>query len=211
MIGGIIMVHGDDRGLVLPPRVAPVQVVILPIAMHKEGVLEKARALAAELEEAGLRVELDERDQTAGWKFNEWEMKGVPVRLELGPRDIEAGQATLVRRDSLEKFTLPLENLAAALITLLDGVHEGMYQKALAFREQKTVTADTFDGLAAGVQSGFALAHWCGERGCEDAIKEKTGATARCMPLGKSEPDEGAVCTHCGKKAVTKMYFAKAY
>lgn len=211
MIGGIIMVHGDDRGLVLPPRVAPVQVVILPIAMHKEGVLEKARALAAELENAGLRVELDGRDQTAGWKFNEWEMKGVPVRLELGPRDIEAGQATLVRRDSLEKFTLPLENLAAALIALLDGVHEGMYQKALAFREKKTVVANSFDELAAGVQNGFTLAHWCGERGCEDAIKEKTGATARCMPLGKSEPEIGAVCTHCGKNAVTKMYFAKAY
>ena len=211
MIGGIIMVHGDDRGLVLPPRVAPIQAVILPIAMHKEGVAEKAAELKAALENAGIRVELDDREQSAGWKFNEWEMKGVPVRIEVGPRDIEAGVVTCVRRDSLEKFTLPMENLGEQLQKLLSDVQKGMFEKALAFREDKTKKADTFDELNEGVQTGFVLANWCGERECEDAIKQKTGATTRCQPFGKSEVKEGDVCVHSGKKAATKMYFAKAY
>ena len=211
MIGGAIMVHGDDRGLVMPPRVAPIQVVILPIAMHKEGVLEKAAELKQLLLDADIRVELDDRDQSAGWKFNEWEMKGVPLRIEVGPRDIESGVVTCVRRDSLEKFTVSMDGLADSVKKLLDEVHEGMFQKALAFREAKTTYADTFEQLQEGVQTGFVLANWCGDRACEDAIKAKTGATTRCMPFGKSEADEGAVCPHCGKKAVTKIYFAKAY
>ena len=211
MIGGMIMVHGDDRGLVMPPRVAPVQVVILPIAMHKAGVLEKAEELRRELKAAGLRVQLDDRDQSAGWKFNEWEMKGVPLRIEIGPRDIENGQVVALRRDSLEKLTLPLSGLADALKTLLDEVHNGMYQKALAFREAKTVDASTFEELSAGVQSGFVRANWCGCRDCEDEIKQKTGATTRCMPLEGAEVAPGAVCVHCGRPATTRMYFAKAY
>ena len=211
MIGGMIMVHGDDRGLVMPPRVAPVQVVILPIAMHKAGVLEKAEELRRELKAAGLRVQLDDRDQSAGWKFNEWEMKGVPLRIEIGPRDIENGQVVALRRDSLEKLTLPISGLADALKTLLDEVHDGMYQKALAFREAKTVDAETFEELNAGVQNGFVRANWCGCRECEDEIKQKTGATTRCMPLEGSEVEEGAVCIHCGKPAKTRIYFAKAY
>ncbi len=211
MIGGMIMVHGDDRGLVMPPRVAPIQVVILPIAMHKEGVLEKAEALREELKRAGLRVELDDREQSAGWKFNEWEMKGVPVRIEVGPRDIEKGEVVAVRRDNLEKTTLPMAGLADTLKTLLDDVHNGMYQKALAFREAKTVDAETFEELNAGVQNGFVRANWCGCRECEDEIKQKTGATTRCMPLEGSEVEEGAVCIHCGKPAKTRIYFAKAY
>ena len=211
MIGGAIMVHGDDRGLVMPPRVAPIQVVILPIAMHKEGVLEKAAELKQLLLDADIRVELDDRDQSAGWKFNEWEMKGVPLRIEVGPRDIESGVVTCVRRDSLEKFTVSMDGLADSVKKLLDEVHEGMFQKALAFREAKTTYADTFEQLQEGVQTGFVMANWCGDRACEDAIKAKTGATTRCMPFGKSEADEGAVCPHCGKKAVTKIYFAKAY
>lgn len=211
MIGGMIMVHGDDRGLVMPPRVAPIQVVILPIAMHKEGVLEKAEALREELKRAGLRVELDDREQSAGWKFNEWEMKGVPVRIEVGPRDIEKGEVVAVRRDNLEKTTLPMAGLADTLKTLLDGVHNGMYQKALAFREAKTVDAETFEELNAGVQNGFVRTNWCGCRECEDEIKQKTGATTRCMPLEGSEVEEGAVCIHCGKPAKTRIYFAKAY
>lgn len=211
MIGGMIMVHGDDRGLVMPPRVAPIQVVILPIAMHKEGVLEKAEALREELKRAGLRVELDDREQSAGWKFNEWEMKGVPVRIEVGPRDIEKGEVVAVRRDNLEKTTLPMAGLADTLKTLLDDVHNGMYQKALAFREAKTVDAETFEELNAGVQNGFVRANWCGCRECEDEIKQKTGATTRCMPLEGSEVEEGAVCIHCGKPAKARIYFAKAY
>ena len=135
MIGGMIMVHGDDRGLVMPPRVAPIQAVILPIAMHKPGVLEKADELYRELTAAGIRTKVDDRDQSAGWKFNEWEMKGVPVRIEVGPRDIENGQVMAVRRDSLEKQALPMENLADSIKALLDSVHEGMFRKALAFRE----------------------------------------------------------------------------
>lgn len=211
MIGGMIMVHGDDRGLVMPPRVAPIQIVILPIAMHKEGVLEKAEALREELKRAGLRVELDDREQSAGWKFNEWEMKGVPVRIEVGPRDIEKGEVVAVRRDNLEKTTLPMAGLADTLKTMLDDVHNGMYQKALAFREAKTVDAETFEELNAGVQNGFVRANWCGCRECEDEIKQKTGATTRCMPLEGSEVEEGAVCIHCGKPAKARIYFAKAY
>lgn len=211
MIGGIIMVHGDDRGLVMPPRVAPVQVVILPIAMHKPGVLEKANELLESLKAAGLRAQLDDRDQSAGWKFNEWEMKGVPVRVEVGPRDIENGQVVAVRRDTLEKQALPMENLADTLKELLDAVHDGMFQKALAFRETKTVKASTFDELAAGVQNGFVLAPWCGCSDCEDEIRAKTGATTRCMPFDDAAVPEDAVCIHCGKPAVTRMYFAKSY
>lgn len=211
MIGGLIMVHGDDRGLVMPPRVAPIQVVILPIAMHKPGVLDKANELLQSLKAAGLRVQLDDRDQSAGWKFNEWEMKGVPVRVEVGPRDIENGQVMAVRRDTLEKLALPMEGLSDALRTLLDSVHDGMYQKALAFREAKTVQAETFDELAAGVQNGFVLANWCGCGACEDEIRAKTGATTRCMPFDGAAVEEGAVCVHCGEPAVTRMYFAKSY
>ncbi len=211
MIGGLIMVHGDDRGLVMPPRVAPIQVVILPIALHKPGVLEKANELFASLTSAGLRVKVDDREQSAGWKFNEWEMKGVPVRIEVGPRDIEAGQVVAVRRDTLEKSTLPMAGLADALKALLDDVHAVMFKKALVFREARTADAESFDALAEGVQSGFVRAYWCCERACEDEIKQKTGATTRNMPVRPEEMPEGAVCVHCGRKAKARMYFAKAY
>lgn len=211
MIGGMIMVHGDDRGLVMPPRVAPIQVVILPIAMHKGGVLEKADELFKTLKDAGLRVKVDDRDQTPGWKFNEWEMKGVPVRIEVGPRDIEAGQVVAVRRDTLEKQSLPMEGLADALKTMLDDIHDNMFRKALANRESKTVYADNYEDFKKGVQDGFVMTHWCGDTDCELAIKAETNATTRCMPFDGAEPDEGAVCVHCGKPAKTKIYFAKAY
>ncbi len=211
MIGGLIMVHGDDRGLVMPPRVAPIQVVVLPIAMHKEGVLSKAAEITEKLRAAGFRVEMDDRDQSPGWKFNEWEMKGVPCRIEVGPRDIEQGVGKCVRRDTLEKFTLPMEGLGDALTALLDDIHATMFRKALAFREQKTVRASTYEELKAGIQNGFVLTNWCGETECENAIKADCNATTRCMPFGADEPDEGAVCPHCGKPAKTKIYFAKAY
>ena len=211
MIGGMIMVHGDDRGLVMPPRVAPIQVVVLPIAMHKEGVLDKANEIMNTLKAAGLRVKLDDRDQSPGWKFNEWEMKGVPVRVEIGPRDIENGQVVAVRRDSLEKMTLPMDGLADTLIQLLDDVHEGMFKKALRFREEKTVNASTFEELEAGVQTGFVRANWCGDRECEDTIKAKTGATTRCMPFDGPDADPGSRCVCCGRPAKHHFYFAKAY
>lgn len=209
MIGGLIMVHGDDRGLVLPPRVAPIQLVILPIAMHKAGVIEKADEIYAQLKSAGIRVKVDDSDQTAGWKFNQWEMKGVPVRLEVGPKDIENKQVVLVRRDTHEKYIVPMETLTDTVKKLLDDIHESLYNRALAFREAKTVDATTFEELKNGVNGGFVRAMWCGDRECEDAIKEKTGATTRCMPFEQKHLSD--VCVHCGKPAKTMTYFAKSY
>ncbi len=210
MIGGIIMVHGDERGLALPPKVAPIQVVILPIAQHKPGVLEKAGELAAKLRGAGLRVELDDREgQSAGWKFNEWEMRGVPLRIEIGPRDIEAGQVVAVRRDELQKRTLPLEGIEKAIPEILEEVHRGMYAKAKAFRDSKIITAVNFEEFTEGVKQGFVKAMWCGERECEDQIKEKTGASTRCMPFDQEEVAH--TCVHCGKNAKHMMYFGKSY
>ncbi len=209
MIGGLIMVHGDDRGLVLPPRVAPIQLVILPIAMHKAGVIEKADEIYAQLKSAGIRVKVDDSDQTAGWKFNQWEMKGVPVRLEVGPKDIENKQVVLVRRDTHEKYIVSMETLTDTVKKLLDDIHESLYNRALAFREAKTVDATTFEELKNGVNGGFVRAMWCGDRECEDAIKEKTGATTRCMPFEQKHLSD--VCVHCGKPAKAMTYFAKSY
>ena len=209
MIGGLIMVHGDDRGLVLPPRAAPIQLVILPIAMHKAGVIEKADEIYAQLKSAGIRVKVDDSDQTAGWKFNQWEMKGVPVRLEVGPKDIENKQVVLVRRDTHEKYIVPMETLTDTVKKLLDDIHESLYNRALAFREAKTVDATTFEELKNGVNGGFVRAMWCGDRECEDAIKEKTGATTRCMPFEQKHLSD--VCVHCGKPAKAMTYFAKSY
>lgn len=209
MIGGLIMVHGDDRGLVLPPRVAPIQLVILPIAMHKAGVIEKADEIYAQLKSAGIRVKVDDSDQTAGWKFNQWEMKGVPVRLEVGPKDIENKQVVLVRRDTHEKYIVPMETLTDTVKKLLDDIHESLYNRAMAFREAKTVDATTFEELKNGVNGGFVRAMWCGDRECEDAIKEKTGATTRCMPFEQKHLSD--VCVHCGKPAKAMTYFAKSY
>ena len=209
MIGGLIMVHGDDRGLVLPPRVAPIQLVILPIAMHKAGVIEKADEIYAQLKSAGIRVKVDDSDQTAGWKFNQWEMKGVPVRLEVGPKDIENKQVVLVRRDTHDKYIVPMETLTDTVKKLLDDIHESLYNRALAFREAKTVDATTFDELKNGINGGFVRAMWCGDRECEDAIKEKTGATTRCMPFEQKHLSD--VCVHCGKPAKAMTYFAKSY
>lgn len=209
MIGGLIMVHGDDRGLVLPPRVAPIQLVILPIVMHKAGVIEKADEIYAQLKSAGIRVKVDDSDQTAGWKFNQWEMKGVPVRLEVGPKDIENKQVVLVRRDTHEKYIVPMETLTDTVKKLLDDIHESLFNRALAFREAKTVDATTFEELKNGVNGGFVRAMWCGDRECEDAIKEKTGATTRCMPFEQKHLSD--VCVHCGKPAKAMTYFAKSY
>ena len=211
LIGAIVMTHGDERGLKMPPRVAPIQVVILPIAMHKEGVLERARALKAELEAAGLRVELDDRDTySAGWKFNEWEMKGVPVRLELGPRDIENGVAMSMRRDTLEKKPLQLDGIADTVKALLDDIHTTMFEQARAFRDAHIYTATTLEELEKGVQTGFVKAAWCGCRECEDKVKELYNASTRNMPFDQSNMPSDK-CVVCGKPAEKLIYFAKAY
>ena len=208
LIGAIIMTHGDERGLVLPPVVAPIQCVIVPIAARKGGVIEKCEELKAELEKAGIRVTLDATDNSPGWKFNEWEMKGVPVRIELGPRDIEAGKILCARRDTLEKTELSLENAADGIKALLDSVQKGLLEKARKHRDERIVYADDIDGILAGVESGkFVKAGWCGERACEDMIKEKTGATARVYAEGETKE----VCACCGKKSAHVIVYARAY
>lgn len=210
MIGGLIMTHGDDRGLMFPPRIAPVQLIILPIAQHKPGVLDKAYELKKMLSDAGIRVELDDSDQSAGWKFNQWEMKGVPVRLEIGPKDIENNQVVLVRRDTHEKIFVSIDGLADTLKQLFDTVQNDMYNRAKENRVMHTVVAKNMDELNAGVQNGFVKAMWCGDRACEDKIKEMTGATTRCMPFDADDIGSDT-CVCCGKKAKAMTYFAKSY
>lgn len=212
LIGAIVMTHGDERGLKLPPRVAPIQVVILPIAQHKPGVLEAAAALRDTLAQAGIRVKMDDRDTySAGWKFNEWEMKGVPLRLEIGPRDIENGTVMSMRRDTLEKTALSLENIADTVKKILDDIHATMLAQAQAFMESHISNASNMEELEKGVQDGFVLAPWCEERACEDLIKEKFNASTRNMPFDQSALRQDAKCVCCGKPAKKMIYFAKAY
>ena len=212
LIGAIIMTHGDERGLRLPPRVAPIQAVILPIAAHKPGVMEACEKLLEELKAADIRVKLDDRDTvSAGYKFNDWEMKGVPVRLEVGPRDLENGVVTVFRRDLCEKVTLPLENLADELKALLDDMQQTLFDQAKKFRDEKTHVVHNMEELGAAVENGFAKAMWCGERACEDEIKEKFNASSRNMPFDQEKEWFGDTCVCCGKKAKKVMYFAKAY
>ena len=212
LIGAIIMTHGDERGLRLPPKVAPIQAVILPIAAHKGGVLEACGKLYDELKAAGYRVKLDDRDTVSpGFKFNDWELKGVPVRLEIGPRDLENGVVTVFRRDTLEKFTLPLEGLSGKLGELLDEIQKGLYEQAKAFRDERTVQVNDMDELGKAVENGFARAMWCGDRACEDEIKDKFNASSRNMPFDQEKFRFGDKCVCCGKKAEKVMYFAKAY
>ena len=213
LIGAIIMTHGDDRGLVLPPAVAPVQVVIVPVAQHKEGVLERCAALKEELASAGIRVKLDDSENSAGWKFSEYEMKGVPVRIELGPRDIESGNCVLVTRHNGEKIFAPLENIAETVKETLEKVRTGMYEKALANRENKTYSCLTIDEIKKALAEkgdGFVLAPWCGDEECEDSVKEQTGVGSRCIPFGH-EVHEGDKCVCCGKEAKFIVVWAKAY
>ncbi|MBR2970919.1 MAG: proline--tRNA ligase [Clostridia bacterium] len=211
MIGAIIMTHGDNRGLCLPPRVAPIQAVIIPVAMHKPGVTDKCNEVFAQLKK-NYRVKLDDRDYSPGWKFNEYEMKGVPVRIEIGPRDIENGVATVARRDveGGAKIQIPLDQLDTKLQELLDDIHDNMYNKALAFRDSHVKTVNNMNDLKNAVDTGnFALSMWCGERECEDKIKELTGASTRNMPFDQTPCGETCVC--CGKKASKKIFFGKAY
>ncbi|HML46548.1 MAG TPA: His/Gly/Thr/Pro-type tRNA ligase C-terminal domain-containing protein, partial [Clostridia bacterium] len=210
LIGALIMTHGDERGLRMPPRIAPIQVVVLPVAQHKEGVLEGAQKVADTLRAAGLRVKFDDRDSVSpGWKFNEWELKGVPLRVEIGPRDLEAGQAMVARRDTFEKLSLPLEGLAEAVKALLNDIQKTLYDQAEAFRQAHIVVAHTYDQLREAVQTGFAKAMWCGEEACEEKIKAELGATTRNMPFDQTPV--GDICPICGKPGKVVMYFAKAY
>ena len=208
LIGAIIMTHGDERGLVLPPVVAPVQCVIVPIAARKGGVIEKCEELKAELENAGVRVTLDASDNSPGWKFNEWEMKGVPLRIELGPRDIEAGKMVCARRDTLEKTELPLDNAVDAVKALLADVQKNMLERARSRRDSRIVYADDMKGILDGVDAGnFVKAGWCGCQACEDKIKEETGATARVF----AEGEQKETCAVCGEKAKHVIVYARAY
>ncbi len=212
MIGGIIMTHGDDNGLVLPPAVAPIQAVVIPVAAHKEGVIEAATSIANRLKAAGIRVKLDDSDQSPGWKYAEYEMKGVPVRIEIGPRDMEANQCVIVTRHDREKTIVSLENLEAAAAERLQAVRDGLYEKALANREARTYDCSTMDEIVnklAENGDGFVRAMWCGDEECEDKVKEVTGVGSRCMPLDQTANGDKCVC--CGKPAKHLVYWGKAY
>lgn len=210
LIGAIIMTHGDDNGLVLPPAVAPIQLVIVPIASHKEGVLDKANELKEKLSKV-CRVKLDDSDNSAGWKFAEYEMKGVPLRLEIGPKDIENNRCVVVRRDSNEKIFVSLDELEQRVPELLQEVHDGLYQKALDRRAAMTFTAKDYAELKdiADNKPGFIKAMWCGERECEDKLKDELGITSRCIPFEQEQLSDTCVC--CGKPAKHMLYWGKAY
>jgi len=210
------MVHGDDQGLVLPPRLAPYQVVIVPIFKtdeEKSSVLDAARKLKAELIKASVRVTLDEREgQSPGWKFNDWEMRGVPLRVELGPKDVAKQSAVLARRDRPGregKVSAPLTDLPQTIERLLAEIQQAMHDKALAFRKANTHDAKTYDDLKKAVEMGFAFSPWCGSADCEAKIKEETRATMRCIPF--DQPSEAGTCVYCGKPAPERAIFARAY
>ena len=210
IIGGIIMTHGDDNGLVLPPAVAPIQVVILPIAFHKGGVLEAAQRVQEQLRAAGLRVKLDDSDATPGWKFSEYEMKGVPLRLEIGPRDLENESCVVVSRDNREKTVVPLSELTTRLPELLEAYRARLYESALKNREARTSTALTMAELMEQAKgNGFIKTMWCGDLACEETVKEKAGLTSRCMPFAQEHLSD--VCPICGKPAKTMIIWGKAY
>ena len=214
LIGGLIMTHGDDSGLILPPRIAPYQVVMVPIARGnwQETVLPRARAIQADLVRQGVRVMLDDRDAyTPGWKFAEWEMRGVPLRLEIGPKDIEKSQVVLARRDTREKLPTPMEGLTDAVTGLLTTIQENLYSRAVKFREDHTQRASSYDEFKAFMEGrpGFVIAGWCGSAGCEAQIKAETQATLRNIPFG-SESVSGT-CVKCGGRAAGEAWFAKAY
>lgn len=210
IIGAIIMVHGDDSGLVLPPRIAPTQVMIIPINQKKEGVLEKAQEIKAALSEK-FTVKLDDSNKNPGWKFSEQEMRGIPVRIEIGPKDIEAGQAVIVRRDNREKTVVSLDNITEAVGEILEKMQADMLAKATAHRDANTHEAHNWEEFTDILtrKQGFIKAMWCGDRACEEAIKDETGATTRCMPFEQEHLAD--VCVHCGKPAKTMVYFGKAY
>jgi prolyl-tRNA synthetase len=208
LIGALIMAHGDQRGLVIPPVVAPTQAVIIPIAAKKGGVMEACAEIKTNLEKAGIRVTLDDSDNSPGWKFNEWEMRGVPVRIEVGPRDLEEGKVVIFRRDTCAKDFYKLDNLTTEVAQLLKTIQHDMLEAARVRRDERIIEADDMDGILAGVEGGnFVKAGWCGNRECEDEIKAKTAASARVF----AEQDTKCKCAVCGKKAAHTVIFARAY
>ena len=211
MIGGIIMTHGDNNGLVLPPRIAPIQVVIIPVAQHKPGVLEANRAVMDRLVRAGFRVKMDDSDQSAGWKFAEYEMKGIPLRLELGPKDMEKNQCVLARRDSGEKSFVSLDGIEETVAAMLDAIHDGLYAKAKRNLEENTYACASLEEVKEKMQErgGFAKTMWCGDEACEIRMKEEAGVTSRCIPL--EQEHLGDTCAICGKPAKHMIYWGVAY
>ena len=207
LIGALIMAHGDQRGLVLPPVVAPIQVIVIPIAVHKGGVLEKAQELVSSLCAAGIRAEIDAREESAGWKFNEWEMKGVPVRIEIGPRDIENGQMFVARRDTHDKTSYTLGDVEG-ISALLEEIQANMLEKSRKNRDSRVVWAENLDEIIKGVDGNFVKAPWCGCRECEDKVKTAAAATSRVMT---DDDFTGKKCAICGEDAKTVVFFAKAY
>lgn len=211
LIGAIIMVHGDDSGLVLPPRIAPTQVMIIPIMQKKAGVLDKAEEIRQNLAAKGFRVKVDDTDKSPGWKFSEQEVQGIPVRVEIGPKDIEKNQAVIVRRDTREKVFVSIDELDVKLNEVLEQMQSDMLERAKAHVKENTHTANDWEEFCSIIeeQQGFVKAMWCGEQECEEAIKDKTGASTRCMPF--EQEHLGDVCVHCGKPAKKMVYFGKAY
>ena len=211
LIGAIIMTHGDNEGLVLPPRIAPTQLVVIPVASHKPGVTEKATELLETVKTAGIRAKIDLSENSPGWKFAEYEMKGVPLRLEVGPRDIEQGQCVLVRRDNREKTVVKFEDLAATIPALLEDIQKSLFEKALRNREEHTYTAKSLDEMKDILKEhvGFVKSMWCGDRACEEKIKEETGMPSRCMPFEQEHISD--VCPVCGKPAHKMVVWGIAY
>ena len=211
LIGAIIMVHGDDSGLVLPPRIAPTQVVVIPIQQRKEGVLEKAAEVSERLGKVA-RTKLDDSDKSPGWKFSEAEMRGIPVRVELGPKDIEAGKCVLVRRDTREKIECALDDLESVVPALLEQIQKEMFERAKAHRDSHIYDAHNYDEFReiANTKPGFIRAMWCGDVACENKIKEDLAVTSRCMPFNDQEHISD-VCACCGKPAKKLVYWGKAY
>ena len=210
LIGAIIMMHGDDNGLVLPPNIAPIQCVIVPIAQHKEGVLDKAYELYEKLKK-NYSIKIDASDKSPGWKFSEYEMKGIPLRIELGPKDIEAGQAVIARRDNHEKIIVALDELETKIGEILETMQADMLEKARQIRESHTVSVQTLEEMAdySKENNGFVKAMWCGNVECEEKVKEVAGLTSRCMPFDQENISDKCVC--CGKKPKALVYWGKAY
>ena len=212
LIGAVIMVHGDNNGLVLPPKIAPIQAVIVPIQQHKEGVLDKANELADRLKKAGIRVKVDDSDNSPGWKFAEYEMKGVPLRIEIGPKDIEQDQCVIVSRKTREKTFVPLDELETAVAAGLEKIHKEMYDAALENLRNRTYDCKTPDEIVKVLEEkgdGFIRAMWCGSEECEDKIKEQTGVGSRCIPFEQEQISDVCVC--CGKPAQKMVFWGKAY
>ncbi len=211
VIGAMIMTHGDDHGLVLPPNIAPIKVVIVPIGKNEDAVLEKSYEIARTLKEKGIDVKVDDREKSPGFRFAENEMKGIPVRIEIGPRDLEKNVCVLHRRDTLEKKEVSLENVLEEVIQLLLEIQENMYLRAKSRRDSMIHRAKTKEEMASVIEeeSGFVLAPWCGDKKCEEEIKEEFGITSRCIPLEDALTTDDCIC--CGRKGKFMVYWGKQY